>query len=295
MAKYGLWKTNNFDAKWGQVTDPHDLPRDRVIEQIVLYIKGGTFVGGTSPAWVTDAYLKMIKTVRVRKGQDVIAAFKPYSQFRLQEYESGTKPQKVGDGEGEIRLWFTLNVKEEGYGLDAREADSLTIEFEFNTLAAVTTGSPTGTTGSAVDIILVWGMTPANFYVAEDVIQITLGTASNEFKDVYKHPAETLLKEAMHACTDSDGFTVSDSVVSAYKLKHGAEEVIYDLKWSGSKSIDKTDYQLEALETGFTIVDLREPRVSSSQNELRIDITTSTSTGYVFLLKRLIRPQLKKA
>jgi len=100
-----------------------------------------------------------------------------------------------------------------------------------------------------------------------------------------------LLKAGLWATTDVKGFSASDGIVDKFKLKHGPEEIIFDVNWTIAQGQDKVEYSLESKETGFTILDLAEPRRSSPENQLRLDITSAGTTGYLFIIKRVIRAQ----
>lgn len=282
-------RTRTIDGWWGQ-TQNIDLPLD-AYERLIFSVSLGSLVGGTSPAYVTNASLYAIRTMQLETEGNVLST-EPQVQVELQKYESGTAPT-VGNTYSQFAIWFTKNFKDENYGPDFTKKTSLRLTLNMRPLSEITTGEPTGTSGST---LIIYGVVPdqrTNTFWGFDVASIGPTTANSTLKEAIKWNASdrSFEKILLFTTTDSGHMTASDSVIKTYTVRRGTHENIYAaLDWNDSKAMDKTDYGLESLSTGVTIVDFPVGIIPAPGNELILDIVnTGSASGYVVALARFYK------
>jgi len=288
MGKYKILETRSADTWWG-TRQVIDLQRD-IYERLIIQVNLGSLTGGTTPAYITNASLYAINDITVETEGHVLTAI-PQALHELQKLETGTVPQ-VSNTTANIEFWFTRSAKDFDYGVDFRKKNHLSVAFNFRTLGSITTGNPTGTSGSVVKIIGVVapiGIATMYGFMTNRTNQLSANTEypkAIEFKDSDKMFEKILL----YTTTDATQMTASSSVISWYTVRRGNFDMIYDhLPFDVSQAMDKKTYGVENVSTGVTVVDDLGV-VPASGSELYFDVMTSSASGYITTLSKYAKP-----
>lgn len=275
------------DDKLGK-TYPIEIPNAYVYERFKVHVNCGTLTGGSSGDFVTDAFLKLIRELRLNLDNLSIPC-KPVFQFLLQKYECGTPPRKVSDAEGAFEFWLTASSRERGYGFNASRVKSASLAFDFETIGNLNTGNRTGISGSRIQVVgvIAGSELPNSIWVQDFPRKTPVANAANN--ELFKLPhGQAYAKIVLVASTDTNGYTRSDGVVNSVTLRNGLNRIYDNTAWNVIQDGDKIDYSLEAVEVGVAILDLE--NLVMPDPELILDVQGGATSGHVFAFYRAVKP-----
>ena len=243
-----------------------DLPRDAVIDAIILYCKiilknaGADAYSGTY-----EDVLKAIKEVRVvSDGNNVHYALSGLDIAIMNYYDSAGKGAVNPDNAISIdagasaTFEFLLTLDAGDILALMKESLKLTVEFETSIATDVTLDN------SEIEVTL-----DDDVYAPDEEIPIVgepkvyaiekaFATLS-EFSEVLELPVQTLLKRAILVFKDSGG-SRSDSVCTKYGILQTSPERIemYNIGYKTAVKLDKQEYDVDSTITGVSILDYGE-------------------------------------
>lgn len=250
-----------------------DIPVAKAIQKIYLRVK---LIGNTAATVVAgeDATAKILKLVRLLLNDGEKTYFAGYggSFFRKNYYDYGTKNtntlittvSQTGVTLGECLIVLdAMQNPQNPYDISSlitpAKTSSLKLEVSLDTGASLGTGY-TITGGEIVATIKQMELTPAEkaanipleLFVLEQKKDITGANPSLGFV-MDTIPTGKMLKRIFLTATYAG--LRNDSVITEFQLQVSDKQVS-KWGWPDSKEADKPEYQLEALDTGFTAFDL---------------------------------------
>lgn len=278
MARFGhkvLVETLTYES--GK-TKGIELPQNRFIQSVNFIFILTMSNSGTSPVSVTrNDWLKMVDRIQiVANGNDYLVNVNALRKWILNKYMYGTAcygnfPNSVpangyATAEFEIPVSFALdpaNPLDVSACIPAHLTSSL--------FAYVTFGSPkSGLSGSGICQVVV-----KELYADANEIRTLYGQNLQNLRKIYEIEIEKNITtthsdytfevnldvgsiiQKLGIFTYDDNGNLQDLIVSAYRIKQESpiDVILEDITWEGSQAEDKRHYNLESVETGFTIYD----------------------------------------
>lgn len=249
----------------------YQVPRQHFLHRLRLRVNKGTFVGGTSPAWVASAGNKLITRIELSIGGQVTKdnlSFEDLRRLNILQYRD--------------------NLASEGYAyldlgrLPSHKFTSLELIVTWAALTAVTTGTPTSTTGTYVDIVR---MEELNVGQATDGIPLVLrktqsiGASSTTAPDRKDIRSGNVL-QAIVIIPSSTTLISTVSVIQDGVKYHVAAE-----SWADLREENKADFELDAVQTDFAVInfdkfgDGSQALRTMDMNTLELEFVTASEAG----------------
>ncbi len=299
QVKQNVYPAKIIDGNWGQVVEISLLKTDLVLDYIVQLVEG-TLEGGTSPAWTVSASNPAVLHIKVEQDNETL-------------FDMDAQVIQFLNG-----MFRNLNSNGLMWIVDAADVDARTKQSIVNTgwptylfselkmyvtlpaLSAITSGSPTGTSGS--QLLVVEEVVPrfaARFNsVMTKKVENSIAPAEiagdNYFSDVM--PKTGLYKYLglfVSTTAPSNGYPAytagSDSAVSKVEIELNSIYSPVKNYWSSLKQVDSSVYH-QAPGSGFAIIpfmtDLNVTKMLNLSNPNAIKsailkITTTTAPVYI--------------
>lgn len=259
----------------GDVVGP--LPTDHFLRALKIRVVKGTLSGGTSPAWVAGAEDKLVKSISLYAEGGKL--FKKMNWEEMQQLcIANHEKQSAGFG----KLFFVDPKIPEAEPLPTWRFTSLTLEVEWESLtnAAITTGDPTGQTGTKLVLTGIEndfdGEKITLWPVLIEVVRTKYDFGANEGAQVINHERSNNVKAYLYAIDDAG--TLSDSIIdkiSVISRKSTGTNIHYDaIELVEIKEENKNAFLGNALATGYFMVEfpdgLKTRDFTSLKSELNI-------------------------
>lgn len=234
------------------------LPTDHFLRALKLRVVKGTLSGGTSPAWVAGAEDKLVKSITL--FAEGTKYFKKMSWEEMQQLcIANHEKQTAGHG----KLFFVDPKVEEAQPLPTWRFTSLTLEVEWESLTAatITTGTPTGQTGTKLVLTGIesdWdGEKIADWPVLVEVVRTKHDFGANTGYQVINHERSNVVVAFLLAIDDNG--TLSDTIMDKIRIiarKAGGTIIPYDeIELADVKEENKNAFQGNALATGYFMIE----------------------------------------
>src|SRR5487761_2405579 len=278
------------DGTYGAVISTQ-LFRTQFINAYELQFVEGTFVGGTSPAWAISGTAPVITHVSLTVDNETIFDADYQMIANYEQLISGKTP----DGEA-----FTVRISDINFsqgkaeieitGLPSWKFNQIIMLLTINSLANITTGAPTGTSGSAIQLVergspraSAQGVTPVvvkHLQVAQtlpitginDLTQYL--SQDGKYKDVF-----------LYVDTGTAYAAPSDTAVSRLKLVINSTTTVKDSYWQAMKAAARAiTGQLPG--TGYNLISFMPDNTPSKllalnnvQAITNVDLQATTTVG----------------
>lgn len=253
------------------------LPTDHFLHVLKMRVVKGTLSGGTSPDWVAGAEDLLVKSITLfAEGGKY---FKKMSWAEMQQLcIANHEKQSAGNG----KLFFVDPKIPEAEPLPTWRFTSLTLEVEWESLTAatITTGDPTGQTGTKLVLTGVesdWdGEKITDWPVLIEQVRTKYDFGANEGYQVIDHERSNDVRAYLFAI-DDDG-TLSDTIIDKIRViarKAGGTIIPYDeIELADIKEENKNAFLGNALATGYFMLEfprgLKTRDFTSLKSELNI-------------------------
>jgi len=260
-----------------------DLPKDHFIHALILRVNLGTLSGGTSPEWLATAAEKIVKNIIVNAE-----ATKYFKQGQWTEFKQICITNLEKQADGTVKIYFVDPKINEAMPLPSWIFTSLVLELDFEALLTLTTGDPTGQTGTSVKITVVEshfdGEDMKYWPVLIEAVRTKKTFGANEGYQVYEHERANMIESALYH-TDDDG-TESDTIFDKLRVIGRTKKAHYpiynEVELTDIREANKTAFQGESLATGFFMIEwpkgLDTSEFTSLKSELNIP-TAGTNAG----------------
>jgi len=234
------------------------LPTDHFLHALKMRVVKGTLSGGTAPDWVAGAEDLLVKNITLYA--EGTKYFKKMSWAEMQQLcIANLEAQTAGHG----KLFFTDPKIEEAQPLPTWRFTSLTLEVEWEALTAatITTGTPTGQSGTKLVLTGIesdWdGEKIADWPVLVEVVRTKHDFGANTLYQVIDHERANLVVAYLYAIDDN--LTMSDTIIDKLRIiarKAGGTIIPYDeIELADIKEENKNAYQGTPLATGYFMVE----------------------------------------
>jgi hypothetical protein len=276
-----------IDGTYGtQVTIP--LKRNNLIQKYLGVVTLGTLSGGTSPAWTVSGSNPLITHVTLTADNDVLLDMDTDMLGELVKLGFLFSPDGLTYRIDMTDIDFTNSKNVDGTEFPSYAYNNITLTLTVAPLASVTSGSPTGTSGTVFSLVEYASVYSATIpLVKVKKLQNTYTLNTTGLSQIVPSPFYTLqgaFKMVLYKVLS--GSTPSDTAVSKLKLLINDSNVIYDEYYNTKKADDNQAFNI-SLDTGFVadvyMIDSKDPSqmlVLLNPNITRVieqDITTTTS------------------
>ena len=290
-----------LDGKWGSTFSQDLFIVDGVVDYLLnVNLTSAMLTGGTSPALSgITGQNPVITHLKIQANSEVI---RDIDGALLNEYMKETR-STASDG-----YEFDLPMTDIQYSLKKRILNTLFPSFAYTSvkmyitlapLSAITTGSPTNTSGATLtlneEVILRHNV---NFKLFDfRMIQISQSMAITGDNDLTNFLAtDGYYKSLMYFTTSSSSApysNASDSIVNYVQLILNGKEILKDAYWTSLKSHDRSLFG-QAFDTGYAmeifmedndftqLLPLNNPVLQKSVN---LKVNTANGTGTLYALK----------
>ena len=253
------------------------LPTDHFMHALKMRVVKGELSGGTSPDWVAGAEDKLVKSLTLfAEGGKY---FKKMSWEEMQQLCIANLEKKSA---GHGKLFFVDPKIPEAQPLPTWRFTSLTLELEWEALtdAAITTGDPTGQTGTKLVLTGIesdWdGEKITDWPVLVEVVRTKHDFGANTGYQVIDHERSNDVRAYMFAIDDNA--TLSDTIIDKLRViarKAGGTIIPYDeIELAEIKEENKSAFLGNALATGYFMLEfpdgLKTREFTSLKSELNI-------------------------
>ncbi len=253
------------------------LPTDHFLRTLKMRVVKGTLTGGTGPDWVAGAEDLLVKNISLYAEGGKL--FKKMSWAEMQQLcIANHEKQSAGMG----KLFFVDPKIPEAEPLPTWRFTSLTLEVEWESLTAatITTGDPTGQTGTKLVLTGIEndfdGEKIEQWPVLIEVVRTKYDFGANEGIQVINHERSNDVRAYLIAI-DDDG-TLSDTIMdklSVISRKPSGTTIHYDgIELVDIKEENKNAFLGNALATGYFMVEfprgLKTRDFTSLKSELNI-------------------------
>lgn len=249
----------------------YQVPRQHFMHRLRLRVNKGTFVGGTAPAFIASAGNKLITRMELSIGGQITKdnlSFEDLRRLNILQYRD--------------------NLASEGYAyldlgrLPTHKFTSLELIITWAALGTVTTGTPTQTVGTYVDIVrmeeLNVGQETAGIPLVLRKTQ-TIGVNSTTAPDRKDIRSGNVL-QAVLIVPSSTTLIQSVSVIQDGTKYHIAAE-----SWADLREENKADFELDGIQTDFAVInfdkfgDGSQALRTANMNTLELEFTTASEAG----------------
>lgn len=222
---------------------PYTIQPQHFLHRLRLKAVKGTFVGGSSPAWVAGAGNKLIANIAVEltlKGSGQIVkdnlSFEDLRRLNLLQYKD------TPAAEGYAYLDF--------HRLPVHALANVDLKLTWGTLASLTTGSPTGTTGTYLYLRALEEVNEGQPVGGMPLyLRKTHVLQANSVGEV-KHDLNTgNIVQAVLVVPSSATLIQSVSV-----LQDGIKQHITPETWADLREENKADFELDAVQADFGVL-----------------------------------------
>ena len=290
-----LSSTQTYDGTAS--TQTTQIPRDFLVQRILLDFEGVTTLGGTS-VLVTDALLKCVQTIRVKavgEGSSRVifeVAGNDLYYMNLFDYGFGTaldNTDTTAAAHTQVTGWTidfrisTLDPDDYSVAIPSYLLSTLELEIVYDTSA---NGYGTNVTSQAftTTITLIEGIPEASedfsgnplMTVLSKTLNADSSTGNQDFDTFFNVGA--LIKRSF-LCTETSAGVRSDDDIADYTVKSGQIPLMSNINFRSNKSKDIQNYRIAELIDGFynvagyTCIDFsnnRQPFIPTAES-LRID------------------------
>jgi len=295
-----------LDSDYGQ-TITLDLYKVDLVHSYIFNVVLGTLSGGSSPAWTVSASNPLITHVSIYGDNEPIFD----ADYQMFMEESKITRNYAPNGTNGMILLGVRDLAKKGLlfevtGLLAPEFTQLQMKLTIAALSAVTSGSPTGSSGTTLYLqeeanplsVLPKGMPVMDVRKLQISTALTL-TGDNDLTEfLSKDGAYADLLLAAMTGTAVNYANLSDSLISKIKLEINNQITIFDDYWSILKAQDQAMLQ-NAPDAGYALKAFAPEGIMSDFLDLtpedlkRVDFKVTTSgTGVLAALKTEVFPRL---
>jgi hypothetical protein len=289
-----------IDGTYGtQVTIP--LKRNNLIQKYLGVITLGSLTGGTSPAWTVSGSNPIITHVTLTADNDVLFDMDTDMLGELVKLGFLFSPDGLTYRIDMTDVDFENSKNIDGTEFPSYAYNNITLTITVAPLSQVTSGSPTGSSGTVFSLVEYASVYAASIPLAKvKKLQNTATIGTTGLSQIVPSPFYTLqgaFKMVLYKFLS--GTTPSDTAVSKMKFLINDNNVIYDEYYATKKADDNQVFNIP-LDTGF-VADVYMPGgknpsemlVLVNPNITRVveqDITTTTSPVTVKGVKILYVP-----
>jgi len=257
------------------------IPKDHFIHAIRLRIVKGTFVGGTSPAWVASAEELLVTNLVLRAEGS-----KRFKEGKWKEFKALNIVNLETMTDGSLKLYFTDPKIPDAKPLPAWRFTSLTLELTWAKLTDVTTGTPTGTVGTKCEITLEeshWdGEQIDNWPCLIEVVRGKTVWGANTGWQNYDHERVNLVNGFLYHADDNntDSTDIFDTVRVIGRTPAGSFPLYDEVAVVDIREANKNAFMV-AMGTGYWYLDfagLNTRQFTSLKTQLEIQ-TAGTNAG----------------
>lgn len=287
-----------------------EIPKDSFIKKLTLRIRG-VCSSGTTVARSENNPSDLIKRIEiVANGKDTIKSMNYANSFIIDKYQSGTMQERVQTPSSASQSGQPFSATTYvDFDLDRDELDTLLPAQELNSLQLIITwGQPTdidaGTgftiTNCYLDVTLEEEGNPENmglearnmgvlkeFEISQDITGSGVQTIKLPLGNVYQKLYLRVINNSLQ----------SNTLVTDFEVLLNGLQTLRKERFDVSQAEDKTEYGLEALDNGVTMIDFdmggSEPidTITASSFELKLNCGTPTATARVEVVtQELILP-----
>ena len=290
-----LTSTQTYDGTASTITT--DLPRDFLIQRILLNFNGTTVLGGTS-VLVTDALLKCVKAIRIKavgegssrtifdvSGQDLyyMNGFDNGLGFELDNTDTTAASHVQATGWcADLRV-NKLDPDDYSVAIPSYLLSTLQLEIEYDTSA---NGYGTNVTSQAftMTITLIEGIPEASEDFSSNPLMTVLtkqlsgdGSTGDEEFDTFFQVGALIRRDFL--CTETSAGVRSSDEINDYTVKSGQIPLMSKIFFDANVNKDIMNYRTSevwdglALVEGYTMIDFannRQPFVPTASG-LKID------------------------
>jgi hypothetical protein len=262
-----------------------NLPRDHFIHSIRLRVVEGTLSGGSSPAWVAGSLEKLVKSITIRADGG-----KYFKQMSWAEAKQICVVNGEKQTDGYVKLYFVDPKIPQAKPIPSWIFTSLVIQIEWEALqaATITTGSPTGTAGTKVEVTLSetkWTDEDIREWpTLVEVVRTKSQFGTNTLWQNFEHERANVVMGYLYHCDDNG--TDSDAIFDKLRVigrQKDSEFIAYDeVDLLEIREANKNAFQGQALATGFFMIEwpkgLPTSEFTSLKSQLYID-SAGTNAG----------------
>lgn len=235
-----------------------NLPRDHFIHSLRLRVVEGTLSGGTTPAWVAGSLEKLVKSITIKADGG-----KYFKQMSWDEAKQICVVNGEKQTDGYVKLYFTDPKIPQAKPLPSWIFTSLVIQIEWESLTAatITTGTPTGTAGTKVEVTLsetkFTDEDIRDWPVLVEVVRTKSQFGTNTLWQNFEHErANIVLGYLYHA---DDNGTDSDAIFDQLRVigrDKSSEFIAYDeVDLLEIREANKNAFQGQSLATGYFMIE----------------------------------------
>jgi len=289
-----------LDNAYGtQVTIP--LKRNNLIQKYVGVVTLGALQGGTSPAWSVSGTNPLITHITVTADNEVLIDMDTDMLGELVKLGFLFTPDGLTYRIDMTDIDFETSKNVDGTEFPSYNYNNITLTLTIAPLAQVTTGSPTGSSGTVFSLVEYASIYSSNIPLAKvKKIQNTITNLVQGLNQVVPSPVYTLqgaYKLVLYRVLASG--SPSDSAVSKMKLVINDNNILYDEYFNVKKADNNQSFNIP-LDTGFisdvympdakdpsTLLVLLNPQVTRVVEQ---DITTTTTGVSIKAVKIIYVP-----
>lgn len=224
-------------------TVPFTIKPQHFLHRLRLKVVKGTFVGGSSPAWVANAGNKIVSNIAVEitlKGSGQIVkdnlSFEDLRRLNLLQYKD------VPASEGYAYLDF--------HRLPVHALANVDLKITWGALSALTTGSPTSTTGTYLYLRALEEVNQGQPAAMPPLFLRKTYTLDAGSKTEVKHDLQT--GNIVHAVVVVP--SSSTLIQSASVVQDGIKTHITPETWADLREENKADFELDAVQSDFGVL-----------------------------------------
>jgi len=276
-----------LDGSYGtQVTI--QLKRNNLIQKYIGVVTLGALTGGTSPAWTVSGSNPLITHVTVTADNDVLLDMDTDMLNEINKLGFLWTPDGLTYRIDMTDINFENSKNVDGTEFPSYAYNNITLTLTIAPLANVTSGSPTGSSGTTFALVEYASIYPQTIpLVKVKKLQSSYVLNTTGLNQVVPSPFYTLqgaFKMILYKVLS--GSTPSDSAISKMKLVINDSNIIYDEYYNTKKADNNQQFNIP-LDTGF-IADVYMPGASDPSQMLVLlnpqitrvieqDLTTTTS------------------
>jgi len=240
-----------LDGTYGtQVTI--NLKRNNLIQKYLGVVTLGALQGGTSPAWTVSGSNPLITHITVTADNDVLLDMDTDMLSELVKLGFLFSPDGLTYRIDMTDIDFTNSKNVDGTEFPSYAYNNITLTLTIAPLSQVTSGSPTGSSGTTFSLVEYASVYPNTIpLVKVKKLQSSYVLNTTGLNQVVPSPFYTLqgaFKMVLYKFLS--GTTPSDTAISKMKLTINDNNVIYDEYYATKKADDNQAFNI-SLDTGF--------------------------------------------